>query len=162
MRPASRRIGPDPIRSSKEWQCNQNSGGQQPPGAVCLSGVLRAAQANGNRPSVAILLNHLRDRSGRLPAAQKQHRQLLRHSRRSDARLLLPVLQGTAELTPAADPSHTERIETKHHNHLVYIYHKMSIPRIIDSYVINRSDGTGIAGRVCWSHAALSAGAYRY
>jgi hypothetical protein len=78
-------------------------------------------------------------------------------------RVYFCLCYGTAELTPAADPSHTERIETKHHDHPIYIYHDAAMPSMVDASVINHSDAElelleGLVGRT----PPFSAGTYRY
>ena len=55
-------------------------------------------------------------------------------------RVYFCLCYGSAELSPLADPSHVERIETKHHDHPVYINSNSSQPMMVDASVINHSD----------------------
>ena len=47
---------------------------------------------------------------------------------------------GEAEVTPVADPSHVERIVTKHHDHPILIHNDDSMPMMADAKVINHTD----------------------
>jgi hypothetical protein len=79
------------------------------------------------------------------------------------ARVYFCLCYGVAELTPAADPTHTERIATTHHDHPVYIYRESSMPGMVNASVINHSDAElelleALVGRT----PPFYAGAYRY
>ncbi|MEI7431635.1 MAG: hypothetical protein WCL27_14365 [Betaproteobacteria bacterium] len=78
-------------------------------------------------------------------------------------RVYFCLCYGIAELSPLADPSHTERIETKHHDHPVYINSNSSMPMMVDASVINHSDAElelleSLVGR--WP--PFNQGSYRY
>ena len=47
---------------------------------------------------------------------------------------------GEAEVTPVADPSHVERIVTKHHDHPILIHNDDGMPMMADARVINHTD----------------------
>lgn len=55
-------------------------------------------------------------------------------------RVYFCLCYGSADLSPKADPSHSERIETRHHDHPVYIHQDSSMPMMVDASVINHSD----------------------
>jgi len=55
-------------------------------------------------------------------------------------RVYFCLCYGVAELAPSADPTHIEHIETKHHDHPVYINDDSSMPMMVDASVINHSD----------------------
>ena len=55
-------------------------------------------------------------------------------------RVYFCLCYGVAELAPRADPSHIERIETRHHDHPVYIHQDSSMPMMVDASVINHED----------------------
>ncbi|MFZ4536137.1 hypothetical protein [Propionivibrio sp.] len=55
-------------------------------------------------------------------------------------RVYFCLCYGAADLILAADPNHVERIETKHHDHPLYIYRDSSMPMTVDASVINHSD----------------------
>lgn len=78
-------------------------------------------------------------------------------------RVYFCLCYGIAEIAPAADPSHIERIETKHHDHPVYIHKDSSMPMMVDASVINHSDAElelleSLTGRF----PPFTQGAYRY
>lgn len=47
---------------------------------------------------------------------------------------------GTAEIEPMAEPGRVERIETRHHDHPVYIHHDKGMPSMADAKVANHTD----------------------
>ena len=47
---------------------------------------------------------------------------------------------GVAEVSPTADPKHTERIETKHHDHPILIHNDSAMPTMAPASVINHTD----------------------
>lgn len=47
---------------------------------------------------------------------------------------------GIADIAPAADPSHVERIETTHHDHPVLIHNDSSMPMMAPASVMNHTD----------------------
>lgn len=47
---------------------------------------------------------------------------------------------GTAEIEPMAEPGRMERIETRHHDHPVYIHHDKGMPSMADAKVANHTD----------------------
>ena len=55
-------------------------------------------------------------------------------------RVYFCLCYGMAELKPNADPNHVERIETRHHDHPVYIHHDATMPMMADASVINHAD----------------------
>ena len=55
-------------------------------------------------------------------------------------RVYFCLCYGTAELTPLADPGRRELIETRHHDHPLYIHHDSSLPMMVDASVINHTD----------------------
>ena len=55
-------------------------------------------------------------------------------------RVYFCLCYGVAELQPNADPNHVERIETRHHDHPVYIHHDATMPMMADASVINHAD----------------------
>ena len=55
-------------------------------------------------------------------------------------RVYFCLCYGVAELKPNADPNHVERIETRHHDHPVYIHHDATMPMMADASVINHAD----------------------
>lgn len=55
-------------------------------------------------------------------------------------RVYFCLCYGEAEVSPAADPKHVERIKTKHHDHPIYINKDSSIPVMVDASVINHDD----------------------
>jgi hypothetical protein len=55
-------------------------------------------------------------------------------------RVYFCLCYGVAEVAPTADPSRTERIETEHHDHPIYIHKGSSMPAMVDASVINHSD----------------------
>ena len=57
-----------------------------------------------------------------------------------DNRVYLCLCYGVVEVSPKADPSHIERIETKHHEHPIYIHHNSSMPMMADAPMINHRD----------------------
>ncbi len=57
-----------------------------------------------------------------------------------EKRVYFCLCYGAAEVAPAADPSHIERIETKYHDHPIYIHNDSSMPMMADASVINHSD----------------------
>lgn len=57
-----------------------------------------------------------------------------------EKRVYFCLCYGIAEVAPAADPSHIERIETQYHDHPIYIYKDSSMPMMADAAVINHSD----------------------
>ena len=70
---------------------------------------------------------------------------------------------GVAELSPSADPTHIEHIETTHHDRPVYINNDSSMPMMVDASVINHSDAEldlleSLVGR----RPPFNPGAYRY
>jgi hypothetical protein len=80
-----------------------------------------------------------------------------------DKRVYFCLCYGAADLIPAADPSHVEHIETRHHDHPVYINRDSSLPMMVDASVINHSDAElemleSLVGR--WP--PFSQGGYRY
>ena len=80
-----------------------------------------------------------------------------------DNRVYFCLCYGAADLIPVADPSHVEHIETKHHDHPVYINRDSSMPVMVDASVTNHSDAElemleSLVGR--WP--PFSQGGYRY
>jgi len=78
-------------------------------------------------------------------------------------RVYFCLCYGVAELAPSADPTHIEHIETKHHDHPVYINNDSSMPMMVDASVINHSDAElelleSLVGR----RPPFSQGGYRY
>lgn len=57
-----------------------------------------------------------------------------------EKRVYFCLCYGVAEVAPAADPGHIERIETKHHDHPIYIHKDSSMPMMVDASVINHND----------------------
>jgi len=57
-----------------------------------------------------------------------------------EKRVYFCLCYGVAEIAPAADPSRVERIETKHHDHPVYIHKDSAMPAMVDASVINHND----------------------
>jgi hypothetical protein len=57
-----------------------------------------------------------------------------------EKRIYFCLCYGVADVVPAADPSHSERIETKHHDHPIYIYKDSSMPMMVDAGLINHND----------------------
>lgn len=57
-----------------------------------------------------------------------------------EKRVYFCLCYGVAEISPAADPNHIERIETKHHDHPVYIHKDSAMPMMVDASVINHND----------------------
>ena len=55
-------------------------------------------------------------------------------------RVYFCLCYGVAEVAPAADPGRIERIETKHHDHPIYIHRDSALPMMVDASVINHSD----------------------
>lgn len=55
-------------------------------------------------------------------------------------RVYFCLCYGVAELTPRIDPTRTERIQTRHHDHPVYIYADNAMPMMVDASVDNHSD----------------------
>ena len=47
---------------------------------------------------------------------------------------------GMADVFPAAEPGRVDRIETKHHDHPIYIHHDTGMPSMVDATVINHTD----------------------
>ncbi|MDO8927074.1 MAG: hypothetical protein Q7U94_09210 [Sideroxyarcus sp.] len=47
---------------------------------------------------------------------------------------------GTAEIEPTAEPGRMERIETRHHDHPVYIHHDKGMPSMAKTEVANHTD----------------------
>lgn len=47
---------------------------------------------------------------------------------------------GTAEIEPKAEPGRVERIETRHHDHPVYIHHDKGMPSMVNAKVANHTD----------------------
>jgi len=47
---------------------------------------------------------------------------------------------GTAEIEPTAEPGRVERIETRHHDHPVYIHHDKGMPAMAKTEVANHTD----------------------
>ena len=78
-------------------------------------------------------------------------------------RVYFCLCYGVAEVAPAADPSHIERIETKHHDHPIYIHKDSAMPMMVDASVINHTDAElelleSLTGRF----PPFTQGAYRY
>jgi hypothetical protein len=57
-----------------------------------------------------------------------------------EKRVYFCLCYGVAEVAPAADPSRIERIETKHHDHPVYLYKDSSMPMLVEAPMINHRD----------------------
>lgn len=57
-----------------------------------------------------------------------------------EKRVYFCLCYGVAEVVPAADPSHIERIETKHHEHPVYLHKDATMPMLVDAPMINHLD----------------------
>lgn len=57
-----------------------------------------------------------------------------------ERRVYFCLCYGTAEISPAADPSRIERIETQHHDHPVYLHNDNAMPMLAKAPVINHSD----------------------
>ena len=55
-------------------------------------------------------------------------------------RVYFCLCYGVADVVPVADPSHVERIETRHHDHPVYLYRDSATPMMVDASVINHTD----------------------
>lgn len=55
-------------------------------------------------------------------------------------RVYFCLCYGVADLVPLADPSHVERIETRHHDHPLYIGDDSSLPMMVDASLVNHSD----------------------
>jgi hypothetical protein len=55
-------------------------------------------------------------------------------------RVYFCLCYGEAEVSPAANPNHVERIKTKHHDHPIYINKGSSMPAMVDASVINHDD----------------------
>jgi hypothetical protein len=47
---------------------------------------------------------------------------------------------GVAEVVPMAEPTRTERIETRHHDHPILIHNDQGMPSMADAKVINHTD----------------------
>jgi hypothetical protein len=80
-----------------------------------------------------------------------------------EKRVYFCLCYGVAEVAPAADPSHIERIETKHHDHPIYIHKDSAMPMMVDASVINHTDAElelleSLTGRF----PPFTQGAYRY
>jgi hypothetical protein len=78
-------------------------------------------------------------------------------------RVYFCLCYGVAEMAPAADPSRIERIETKHHDHPVYLHKDSSMPMLVEAPMINHNDAElelleNLVGR--WP--PFYQGAYRY
>ena len=57
-----------------------------------------------------------------------------------EARVYFCLCYGVAEVVPTADPSRMERIETKHHDHPIYIHKGSAMPALVDASVMNHND----------------------
>lgn len=55
-------------------------------------------------------------------------------------RVYFCLCYGAADVVPAADPSHVERIVTRHHDHPIYIHRDSVMPMMVDASVINHYD----------------------
>ena len=55
-------------------------------------------------------------------------------------RVYFCLCYGVADVIPVADPSHVERIETRHHEHPVYLYRDSAMPMMVNASVINHTD----------------------
>ncbi|HEY5790478.1 MAG TPA: hypothetical protein VIX81_07625 [Gammaproteobacteria bacterium] len=47
---------------------------------------------------------------------------------------------GRAELVPDADPGHVELLETRHHDHPLYLNHDAGLPMMVDAELVNHTD----------------------
>jgi hypothetical protein len=70
---------------------------------------------------------------------------------------------GIADVTPTAEPSRTDRIETRHHDHPILIHNDQGMPAMADAKVINHTDAEltlleNLTGR--WPPFSGSATAY--
>jgi hypothetical protein len=80
-----------------------------------------------------------------------------------EKRVYFCLCYGVAEIAPAADPNHIKRIETKHHEHPVYLHKDSSMPMLVEAPMINHSDAElemleSLVGRL----PPFSQGSYRY
>jgi hypothetical protein len=57
-----------------------------------------------------------------------------------ETRVYFCLCYGVADVAPAANPNHLERIETKHHDHPVYLHKDASMPMLVEAPMINHSD----------------------
>jgi len=57
-----------------------------------------------------------------------------------EKRVYFCLCYGVADVTPRADPSHVERIETRHHDHPIYIHQDSAMPMMVPASVINHGD----------------------
>lgn len=57
-----------------------------------------------------------------------------------EKRVYFCLCYGAAEIAPVADPSRIERIETRHHDHPVYIHNDDAMPMMANATVINHTD----------------------
>lgn len=57
-----------------------------------------------------------------------------------EKRVYFCLCYGIAEVVPTADPGRIERIETKHHDHPIYIHQDSAMPAMVDASVINHND----------------------
>ena len=80
-----------------------------------------------------------------------------------EKRVYFCLCYGAADIAPTADPSHVERIATKHHDHPVYIHSDSAMPMMVDATVINHGDAElelleSLVGRL----PPFAQGSYRY
>lgn len=57
-----------------------------------------------------------------------------------EKRVYFCLCYGVAEVSPTADPGRIERIETRHHDHPIYIHKDSAMPAMVDASVINHND----------------------
>lgn len=78
-------------------------------------------------------------------------------------RVYFCLCYGVAEVSPNADPNHVERIETRHHDHPVYLHHDTSMPMMIDASVINHADAElELLERLVGRQPPFATTSYRY
>ena len=80
-----------------------------------------------------------------------------------EKRVYFCLCYGAADVAPAADPSRVERIETKHHDHPIYIHKDSAMPMMVDATMINHGDAElelleSLVGR----YPPFAQGSYRY
>lgn len=57
-----------------------------------------------------------------------------------EKRVYFCLCYGAVDIAPVADPSHIAHIETKHHDHPIYIHRDSAMPMMVDATVINHGD----------------------
>lgn len=78
-------------------------------------------------------------------------------------RVYFCLCYGSAELRPNADPNRVERIETRHHDHPVYLNQDAATPMMVDASVINHTDAElEMLERLVGRHTPFPATGYGY